>query len=310
MIRDSVRILKVSSTTYKLTLTVDLYKDDDMGEQNAKENTYGVWIWRLIRLPLVIYIGLIITLVIFENQIVYQPDVETGDNAEDSSVSGRHRYINSGQHKIHLMVNERPNPRCYALYFHGNGGNIRHRRLLLDRIASELNATVVGVSYSGYGFSDGKPNQRQLQLDAEAALSYILQYYEIEKTEVMLFGESLGGAIATRLASDHELSLIALDSTFTSLSDVAQHHYPWLPVKYLMRNRFPVKQYAQTYFGAVVQTHGTGDQVVPFQLGHQLALQFPNQDNHQFLVRQGGRHNEVPPDSYFRALDVAIKKLF
>ena len=96
MIRYSVRILKVSSTTYKLTLTVDLYKDDDMGEQNAKENTYGVWIWRLIRLPLFIYIGLIITLVIFENHIVYQPDVETGDNAEDSSVSDRHRYINSG----------------------------------------------------------------------------------------------------------------------------------------------------------------------------------------------------------------------
>lgn len=310
MVRDSARILKVRSITYKLTLTIDLYKDDDMGKRNEKERRYVVGIWRLVRLPLFIYIGLITTLVIFENQIVYQPEVVPRDKADDSSVSGQHRYIDSGKHRIHLLVNEQPNPRCYALYFHGNGGNITHRRPLLDRIASELDVTVVGVSYSGYGFSDGKPNERQLHQDGEAALAYILQYYNIDKTKVMVFGESLGGAIATRLASNHKLSLIALDSSFVSLSNVAQHHYPWLPVKYLMSNRFPVKRYARTYFGSVVQTHGTADQVVPFQLGQQLALQFPNQVCHQFLVRQGGKHNEIPPDSYFQAVDVAINKLF
>jgi len=281
-----------------------------MDEQTQKERTYFFAIWRIIRLPLFVYIGLIITLVSFENQIVYQPDIESQDNADVSSASGRHRYIKSGQHRIHIMVNERENPRCYALYFHGNGGNITHRRTLLDRIASELNVTVVGVSYSGYGFSEGKPSERQLQQDAEAALAYLLEHYDIDKTEVMLFGESLGGAIATRLASDHQLVLIALDSTFNSLTNVAQHHYPWLPIKYLMSNRFLVKRYAQNYFGSVVQTHGTDDQIVPFQLGRQLALQFPNQACHRFLVRKGGKHNEIPPDSYFQAVNVAINKLF
>ena len=275
-----------------------------------QRNNYFKLLWKLFRLPLFIYIGLLITLVVFEDHFVFQPESETQKDFGEALSDGRNRFIKVANHQIHLLAIEKPNPNCFALYFHGNGGNITHRTALLERLAAQLEITVLGVSYSGYGHSEGKPSENQLQQDAEAALAYLLNHYDIDSTEVMVFGESLGGAVATRLASDHRLRLIALDSSFSSLPQVANFHYPWLPVKYLMRNKFAAEKHARQYHGTVIQTHGTDDQVVPIKFGQRLASHFPNQDSHQFLIRNRGRHNEGPSDDYIRALKTTISRVF
>jgi len=275
-----------------------------------KRNTHLPLLWKLIRLPFFVYIGLLITVVLFENQFVFQPDSQTQNKMGVGLDQGRNRFIDVGNHKIHVLAIERKRPNCFALYFHGNGGNIQNRTAILERLASELNITVLGVSYSGYGYSQGKPTEVQLHQDAEAALDYLLQHYDLKKTEVMVFGESLGGAVATRLASDHDLPLLGLDSTFASLPQVASFHYPWLPIRFLMKNRFATEEYARQYQGAVIQTHGTEDQVVPIANAQQLASQFPNKGTHQFIIRKQGRHNEGPSDIYLYALEETISRIF
>ena len=77
-----------------------------------------------------------------------------------------------------------------------------------------------------------------------------------------------------------------------------------------MKNRFTAEEHARNYHGTVIQTHGTDDEIVPFESGQQLATQFPKQELHQFIIRKGGRHNEVPSDHYFRVLNVAINSVF
>ena len=264
--------------------------------------------WRLIRLPIFAYVGLIIILYIFENRLVFQPAIEAGNPPDSLQPNVKHQFIRSNGHKIHLLVAERPHPNCYAIYFHGNGGNINHRTSMLQGLATELNITVIGVSYSGYGYSEGSPSEQQLIRDSEAAFNHAIAAYEITADQLMVFGESLGGAIATRLAAKHQIALLALDSTFSSLTDVAAHHYKWLPVRLFMKNRFPTIDHASNYRGRTVQTHGTKDEIVPFMLGARLAEQFAGP--HDFIIRENGRHNEMPSDEFYRSIATAIDEIF
>lgn len=264
--------------------------------------------WKLIRLPIFAYGGLIIIFYIFENRLVFQPTVESGKLPDSLQLNVRHQFIRSNEHKIHLLIVERSHPNCYAIYFHGNGGNINQRSSMLQRLATELNITVIGVSYSGYGYSEGSPSELQLIQDSEAAYNHAIAAYKITANQIMVFGESLGGAIATRLAAKHQIALLALDSTFSSLTDVAQHHYRWLPVHLFMKNRFPTMDHASNYRGRTVQTHGTKDEVVPFILGAKLADQFPGP--HEFIIRENGRHNEMPSDGFYRSIATAIDEIF
>ena len=171
-----------------------------------------------MRLPILAYVGLVIILYLFENRLVFQPSLDSGNPPNSLQSNVRHQFIQSNGHKIHLIIIERPRPNCYAIYFHGNGGNINHRKSMLQRIAAELDVTVIGVSYSGYGYSEGSPSERQLIQDSEAAYNFTCAEYEITGDQIMVFGESLGGAIATRLAAKHEFPLLALDSTFSSIT--------------------------------------------------------------------------------------------
>ena len=90
----------------------------------------------------------------------------------------------------------------------------------------------------------------------------------------MAFGKAWVAAVAMRLAAHHGLPLLALDSTFTSLPDVGQATYPWLPVRLLMRNRFPTTKHAAEYHGRVIQTHGTDDSIVLYNLVESLLIPF------------------------------------
>ena len=279
-----------------------------MANNDSSFHVLLAWSWKVIRLPLFVYIGLIVLLSLFENRLVFQPSVESGKPPNSLQPNVRHQFIRSNDHKLHLLIVERTRPNCYALYFHGNGGNINHRNSMLQRIAAELNLTVIGVSYSGYGYSEGSPSERQLIQDSEAAFDYARAEYDITGDQIMVFGESLGGAIATRLAAKHQIPLLALDSTFSSITDVAQCHYRWLPVRLLMKNRFPTIEHASNYHGRTVQTHGTQDEIVPFELGIRLAEQFVGP--HELIIREDGRHNETPSNEFYQSISVAIEEIF
>lgn len=268
------------------------------------------WAWRILRTPLFVYIGLILMMTIFEDRLVFQPTVDRSSNHTPQSESPHDKFINHDDYKLHGILIEHERPLAYAVYFHGNGGNISHRRSLLANYSSELQISILGISYSGYGKSGGKPGEQTFYRDSEIALAYLLEHFAVKPERVMAFGESMGGAVAMRLAAHHGLPLLALDSTFTSLPDVGQATYPWLPVRLFMRNQFPTTKHAAKYHGRVIQTHGTDDSIVPYHLGRKLAESFPHSEENQFIVRAGGDHNEMPSQEYFNALKTAVRDIY
>ena len=115
-----------------------------------------------------------------------------------------------------------------CLFLHGNAGNITHRddRLLTLR---RLGFSVLMLDYRGYGRSEGSPSEKGVLLDARAARAWLAQRAGVAEQEIVLWGESLGGGVAVDLAAKDGARGLILESTFTSLPDMAAHHYRWLP---------------------------------------------------------------------------------
>jgi fermentation-respiration switch protein FrsA (DUF1100 family) len=197
-------------------------------------------------------------------------------------------------------------PRAVVLFAHGNGGNITHRADMLRALHDRMHVAVMIFDYRGYGRSDGSPDEAGILADARAARTWLAKRVAIKENEIVLFGESLGGAVAVDLAVDGARGLV-LDSTFSSLPDVAAWHFPWLPVDALLQTRLDSAAKIGKYHSPLLEFHGDRDQTVPIQFGRRLfaAANEPK----QFVVMAGVDHNDRRPREFFRALDRFIGAL-
>ncbi len=127
------------------------------------------------------------------------------------------------------------------LFFHGNAGNISHRGDSV-KIFNRLGLNVFIIDYRGYGKSQGKPDEQGMYLDADSAWRYLTNSKNIEPENIILFGRSLGGAIATKLASDVPAGLLILESTFSSATDIAKSIFPLLSYFVYVRFNFNTEE--------------------------------------------------------------------
>ncbi len=178
--------------------------------------------------------------------------------------------------------------RATVLYLHGNGGNISHRLLPLQ-ILHGLGLAVFIFDYRGYGQSQGEPSEDGTYLDANAAWHYLTTERRIDPNAVVLYGESLGGAVATWLATRVRPAGLILESAFTSLRDMAATHYPLFPGG-LLRIHYPTLARIRQVACPVLVIHSPEDEVVPFEQGRRLFRAVAT--NKQFLERAGG-HNDA-----------------
>jgi hypothetical protein len=151
----------------------------------------------------------------------------------------------------------------------GNGGN-RAGRVELAEQLSRRGLTVVLMDYRGYGGNPGTPSEDGLAADADAAVLALSELgYPAQRT--LYFGESLGCGVVAALQARHRPAGIVLRSPFTELADVAAHHYPWMPVRALLRDRFPVVAHLATSDVPVTVIYGDRDRVVPPVLSARVA---------------------------------------
>jgi fermentation-respiration switch protein FrsA (DUF1100 family) len=177
-----------------------------------------------------------------------------------------------------------------VLISHGNGGNISHR-LPTYSLLLELGIHVLAYDYRGYGQSQGKPNEAGTYLDAEAALDW-LQTRGFQPTQVVAFGESLGGGIATELAVRHpDLRGLVLQSTFTSLIDLGTELFPILPVRAIARYRYDTLAKLPKVQAPVLILHSRQDTLIPF---HHAERNFAAAREPKFLREIHGDHNDQP----------------
>src|SRR5262249_37012499 len=124
------------------------------------------------------------------------------------------------------------------LFCHGNGGNLSHRAWEIGEWQRRLGDSVLIFDYPGYGRSDGKPSEQGCYAAADAAYQWLLEEKHVAPEQIVIYGGSLGGAVAVELALRHDHRALVLQDTFTSIPDMAQHQYPWLPARWLVRQQF------------------------------------------------------------------------
>ncbi|HZA84086.1 MAG TPA: alpha/beta hydrolase [Actinomycetes bacterium] len=181
----------------------------------------------------------------------------------------------------------RPGPA--VLVCNGNGGN-RSLRAPLAAALSRMGLAVLLFDYRGYGGNPGHPTEAGLAADARAALDYLTGRPEVDPARVVYFGESLGAAVALRLATERPPAALVLRSPFASLAEVGQLHYPLVPVSLLLRDRYDSAALAGRLAAPLLVVAGGRDRIIPASHSRRLFAAAPQPK--RLVVLDGADHND------------------
>jgi fermentation-respiration switch protein FrsA (DUF1100 family) len=238
--------------------------------------------------------GLLEMLGTLQRRLIYYPDTASVPRAADVIPGARDLTLHTedglelGAWFVPAPVKASSHRDFAVLFAPGNGGN----RLGRAGFALELRRrgfAVLLMDYRGYGGNPGDPSENGIALDALAAVDALSELgYPAGRT--IYFGESLGCGVVARLQQQRRPAAVVLRSPFTDLADVGSHHYPWLPVRLLLRDRFPVLDLLRTSEVPLTVVYGDRDRVVPARLSARVA------DSAASLVEEivieGADHND------------------
>ncbi|HEY0983251.1 alpha/beta hydrolase [Schlesneria sp. T3-172] len=204
---------------------------------------------------------------------------------------GQPVWINSGTNdRIDARYFAHPNPQAVVLYCHGNVGTVDKWAILVGRLSKLHRVSILVFDYRGYGRSSGIAHERAVFEDAQAARNWLANENGIHPSDVVLMGRSLGGAVAVDLAANGGARGLILESTFSSLPDVARQHVPLLFPDWNMTQRMNSVEKIRNYQGPVFQSHGDTDRLIPLALGKELYAAAPGPK--RFVIVPDATHND------------------
>jgi hypothetical protein len=259
-------------------------------------------VWRVVRPVLIAYLVVVLLMTFLETWLVYPvPPVEFGDwhpvGLEHEEI---HFAADDGTRLYGWFVPHRQ-PKRVLLYCHGNGEDVARNADLVAHLRETLGASVFIFDYRGYGHSAGRPDEPGCIADGLAAQRWLAERAGVAPGDIVVMGRSLGAAVAIAIGAGQGAQALVLENAFSRMTDVAAFHYPWLPVRRLMRNRYDSLARIAQFRGPVLQSHGTADEIVPLELARELFDAIPTHCK-QFLKFPGLGHNDPPPDRYYRQL--------
>ena len=239
------------------------------------------------------YVGLAAMLYFSQHGMVYQPSVgarSISATPADRNLTFEDVWLTTedGERLHGWFVPAAANPRNRTvLFFHGNAGNISHR---LDVIATwhGLGLNILLIDYRGYGQSSGSPSEQGTYLDSRAAWNYLTRERSLNANQIIIVGRSLGGGIASELASQVNPRGLILESTFTSIPDLGEQLYWWLPVRQLAKVKYNTRDHLAQIDCPVLIVHSPDDEIIPFD--HAPAL-LAAAKGPASLLQIGGSHN-------------------
>ncbi len=175
-----------------------------------------------------------------------------------------------------------------VLIFHGNAGNISHRLDTLE-IFHRLGVSSFIFDYRGYGQSSGEISEQGTYVDAQAAWQYLTQQKGYRPEQIVIFGRSLGGGVASYLAQQRDAAAVILESTFTSIPDRGAELYPWLPIRWLANIEYNNLANVEKISSPLLLMHSPDDEVIPYTHGRRL-FQAANAPKQFFQLV--GSHNQ------------------
>ena len=252
------------------------------------------------------YLGLCLLMFFSQERLLYFPDPRLIATPEALGLDFESVSIGTEDDlRLHAWWIPANPARGVLLFCHGNAGNISHR---LDSIRQfhELGLSVLIFDYRGYGESEGKPSEAGTYRDVTAVWRYLTGKRGIPPEKVVVFGRSLGAAVAAHLAARVEPGAVVLESAFTSVADMAARLYPWLPVRWLVRIDYPVARDIQAIRAPVLILHSPNDEIIPYDMGRTL-YELAHEPK-EFIELRGG-HNDgwlLSEPDYSTAVDAFL----
>ncbi len=246
------------------------------------------------------YVGLLSMLLFFENWLVYRPATSrdwvlppANSGIEDIDLA------TADGTRIHAWWCPAQGSDQALLYFHGNAGNLSHRGASIVKVRDLLGVSVLILDYPGYGKCGGSPSEVGCYQSADAAYNWMVEKKKIAPSKILLYGASLGGGVATELASRKDHRALILVKTFTSLPDVASDLYWWLPApkRLLMTNQFDSLTRVKTCRRPIFIAHGTADTLIPHIHGKRL-FEAAHEPKRFFEMPNAGHNDSLPPEFF------------
>ena len=236
------------------------------------------------------YIVVALAMFVFQRHLVYFPTRTIEATPADCHLRHEEVQLTTADGvKIAGWYVHADAPRGTVLFFHGNGGNVSGRLgtlMLLQR----LGVDVLMIDYRGYGLSEGRPSEQGTYRDAEAAWDYLTQQRGVPAERIVIHGRSLGGAVSAHLAADRPCAGLIVESSFTSLPDMAARIYWYFPVRLLCRYRYPTQDNVRKARCPVMVIHSREDDLIPFAHGRRI---FEAAAEPKRFVEIHGGHNDI-----------------
>jgi len=256
-----------------------------------------------------VYVSLCLVAYLLQSRFVYFPDREQAGTPADVGLEFEDVEFQSlrgtALHGWHVRA---PGARYTILYCHGNAGNISHRLESIRRFV-DRGLSVFIFDYAGYGRSEGRPSERATYADVRGAWLWLTETAGLAPDEIILFGRSLGTAVAIDLATEVEPRALILESPFTSAVELGARAYWWLPVRFISRIRYDSMAKIPGIRTPKLFVHSLEDEVVPLGMGKRL---YNRAMRPKMWVRARGGHNDVyltPGSAYEGALEQFLAAL-
>jgi uncharacterized protein len=264
-------------------------------------------LYALLGSALAVYGVLVGGIYIFQRHLLYFPDVarpELGDLA----ALGVHEITLKTADGLSLLSWYLPprDGRPVIAYFHGNGGHIGYRTERLQQFARNRYGVLM-AEYRGYGGNPGTPSESGLDADGAAALDF-LGGEGIGPNRIVIYGESLGSGVAVSLAAERDVAGLILEAPFTSVAEVAQYHYSFIPASALVRDRFDSMARISDVKAPILVLHGERDRVIPLRFGRALFDAAPD-PKELWLSREAGHEDLVRYGAFEAILDFLRRRV-
>lgn len=255
----------------------------------GKRYTLGHRVMRLVVIAFLTYVGVCVLLSLFQRRLIYFPSRTYDGTPADVGLDYEELALKTSDGlAIGAWYVPSANAKGSIIFCHGNAGNISNR-LHSTKLLHNMGLNVLIFDYRGFGRSEGKPSELGTYEDAETAWRHLVQTRGESPDRIILFGRSLGGAVAIELAKRHPPAALVVESTFTKLVDVGRAHFPFLPVRLLLTYRYDSIAKVPHITCPKLFFHGTMDGLIPISFGRKLyeAAAEPKE-----FVETPGSHNE------------------
>tara|TARA_B100000579_G_scaffold121559_1_gene97828 strand:+ start:248 stop:1066 length:819 start_codon:yes stop_codon:yes gene_type:complete len=246
-----------------------------------------------ISLVILIYIGVLTSLYFFQRNLMYHP-VENNYHGDALKVKVEKVKIKTSDNLELLAWYHVKDIKKFKtiIYLHGNAGSLENRIHKINNF-KDMNVNFLLLAWRGFSKNKGVPTEGGLYEDARSALKW-LENKGIETSNVIIYGESLGTAVATEIAQNKEFAGIILESPFTSMIEAAKTKYPIFPIKFLLKDKYESDKKIKNITSPILIMHGKKDDLVPFWMGQKMLdlanepkfFYFPEYDDHMMEFNQ------------------------